>query len=105
MEPGAWKISTFADIAGLDLDLDHRRVRNAKNIVCLTMGKEEGLRARNIEAVMRACSPDDLPVIGALKRHPNVYVNSGHGGRNCAFSIGSSKLLSELLATGKFESC
>ena len=68
------------------------------------METKEGLLAKNINAVLRACSPDDLPVIGALKRHPNVYVNSGHGVRNCAFSIGSSKLLAELLATGKISS-
>lgn len=105
LKPGTWRISAFGDMAGLNLDLDQRRVRTAKNTVCITMETKEGLLAKDIKAVLHACSPDDLPVVGALKRHPNVYVNSGHGGRNCAFSIGSSKLLAELLASGKFASC
>ena len=51
--------------------------------------------------MLRACSPDDLPVIGALKTNPNIYINSGHGPRNAAYSIGSSKLVAELLTEGK----
>ena len=105
VEPGTWRMSAFGDIAGRSLDIDQRRVRMAKNTVCTTMETKEGLMAQNMRAVLRACSPDDLPVIGALKRHPNIYVNSGHGVRNAAFSIGSSKLLAEVLATGKFASC
>ena len=43
---------------------------------------------------MRTQSPDDLPVIGALKHYPNVIINSGHGERNAAVSIASAKMLS-----------
>ena len=100
LEEGFWKISAFGDIVGCDLNLEQRRVRTAKNTVCITLDKKEGLLAKNIQAALRACSPDDLPVVGALKMHPNIYVNSGHGARNAAFSIGSSKLVSELLAEG-----
>ena len=95
---GMWKMTAFGDIAGLSFDLDQRRVRTAKNTVCITLDKKEGLLSKNIQAVLRACSPDDLPVIGPLKTHPNIYINSGHGPRNAAFSIGSSKLVADLLS-------
>lgn len=94
-------MSTFGDIAGLSLDFDNRRVRTAKNVACVHIDTKEGLLARNMKAVLRACSPDDMPIVGALKGHPNVYLNSAHGGRNCAFSIGSSKLVTELMVDGK----
>ena len=98
LSEGMWKMTAFGDIAGLSLDQDQRRVRTAKNTVCITLDKKEGLLSKNIQAVLRACSPDDLPVIGALKTHPNIYINGGHGPRNAAFSIGSSKLVAELLS-------
>lgn len=98
-------MSLFGDMAGFNLDLDNRRARMAKNEVCITLDTKDGLLAEDIRAVLRMCSPDDLPVIGALKTHPNLYVNSGHGGRNCALSIGSSRLVSELLTSGKMQSC
>ena len=98
-------MSLFGDIAGFNLYYDNRRVRQAKNEVCITLDTKEGLQVEDVKAVLRMCSPDDLPVIGALKTHPNIYVNSGHGGRNCALSIGSSKVASELLENGKIKSC
>ena len=60
-------MTAFGDITGLNLNMDQRRVRTAKNTVCITMETKEGLLARNMRAVLRACSPDDMPVIGALK--------------------------------------
>ena len=98
MKPGLWRMSLFGDLAGLNLDLDNRRARMAKNTFCINIDTAEGLLAQNIKAVLRACSPDDLPIVGALKLNPNVYVNSGHGGRNAALSIASSKILAQLLA-------
>lgn len=100
-----WRMSLFGDLAGFNLYYDNRRVRQAKNEVCITLDTKEGLAVEDVKAVLRTCSPDDLPVIGALKTHPNIYVNSGHGGRNCALSIGSSKVVSELLESGKIKSC
>ena len=37
VKPGTWRMSLFGDIAGFNLDLDNRRVRTAKNTVCVTM--------------------------------------------------------------------
>ena len=69
----------------------------AKNTTCVTIDKEAGLTAQDFKAVLRTCSPDDMPVVGSLKRYPNLYVNSGHGGRNCSLSIACSKLVAEMM--------
>ena len=45
LEPGTWRISAFGDIAGLNTDLDNRRVRTAKNVTCVTIDTSEGLMA------------------------------------------------------------
>lgn len=105
LSPGLWRMSLFGDLAGHNLDLDNRRVRQAKNEVCITFDTKECLGTKHFKAVLRACSPDDLPIIGALKTHPNLFVNIGHGGRSSALSIGSSRLVSELLTSGKYQSC
>ena len=104
LKPGLMRMSLFGDLAGASLDCDNRRLRMARNTVCISLNKEEGLMAQNIKAVLRACSPDDLPVIGPLKTHPNLYLNSGHGGRGSALSLASSKLVAELLQDGKCKS-
>ena len=100
VEPESWRMTAFGDIAGLNTDLDGRRARWAKNLACLTIDLNEGLRAKNIKGILRTCSPDDLPVVGALKRNPNLYVNSGHGGRTCALSLACSKIVADQLHGG-----
>ena len=64
------------------------------------MDTKEAYASKGMTWLLRTCSPDDIPVIGALKYHPNVFVNSGHGARSIALSLGSSKLLSEVLQSG-----
>lgn len=45
---------------------------------------------------LRPATPDDVPIVGPLKKYPNVYINGGHGG-NGFLSIGTGKILSDLL--------
>jgi D-amino-acid dehydrogenase len=96
-----WKIQGFGDLTGMDDELEQRRVRNFRNTTILHVDKKEGLKTKDIKVAMRCCSPDDLPVIGALKHYPNIYLNAGHGARSAALGISSSKLLSEILETGE----
>lgn len=30
---------------------------------------------------LRPCTPDDMPLVGPLKKYSNVFLNTGHGGR------------------------
>ena len=49
-------------------------------------------------------SPDDFPMVGPLKRYPNLYVNVGHGFRGTNWSMATSKLLAQLMS-GESRTC
>lgn len=100
IEEGLWRVSAYGDIAGLGEEFDQRRVRNLISLACKTFDNKEALTKENLRTYFRTCSPDDLPLLGALKHNPNIFINSGHGGRNAAISIASSKLISEIMQTG-----
>ena len=93
-------MSANGDVAGFEEGFDQRRVRNLVSLVCKVFDSKEPLQQQNLNAFFRMCSPDDLPVLGPLKHYPNVFINSGHGGRTAAISLASSKLVSEILQTG-----
>lgn len=96
-----WQITGFGDMGGsYDFGVAPRRVRQFRNTTILTIDKKEGLKSKDIKTAMRTCSPDDLPVIGALKHYPNILVNGGHGSRSIAMALSSGKLLSEIAETG-----
>ena len=88
-----WSIVGFGDYQGSVPTIDQRRARQFRNTAIIHIDKKEGLKSKDVKVAMRTQSPDDIPVIGALKHYPNVYVNSGHGERNVALSIASAKLL------------
>ena len=45
----------------------------------MVLDKNEALKYDNLQINMLSVSPDDHPVIGNLRQHPNVFVNIGHG--------------------------
>lgn len=51
----------------------------------------------NLWTCLRPTTPDDMPMIGPTGSYPNLYMNTGHGGRGSALAMGSSKLLSEIM--------
>eukprot|EP01135_Chromosphaera_perkinsii_P011607 Nk52_evm1s2451 gene=Nk52_evmTU1s2451 len=49
-------------------------------------------------ACFRPVTPDDMPVVGAVKPCRNLFINSGHGSKGWTTAIGTSKLLSEIMS-------
>jgi hypothetical protein len=47
--------------------------------MCLCFEKKEVLNYEDLTINMLSITPDDFPVIGNLRMHPNVYINAGHG--------------------------
>jgi len=47
---------------------------------------------------LRPVSPDDCPIIGRSSKYQNLFYNTGHGSRGIATSLGSGKLLSNLIS-------
>lgn len=60
------------------------------------------LKIENIKTGLRPCAPDDMPVIGHLKKYPDVYVHSGLGGK-AANSLACAKLTAELIVHGEIK--
>jgi D-amino-acid dehydrogenase len=85
------------EFAGMDL-----RMNNIRAQAALRGGREilQPLgEPRNIESWcgLRPCTPDGIPIIGRIPRHPNVYVAAGHA--MLGFTMGpiTGKLASEMI--------
>ena len=101
IQDGLWRVSGYGDLAGNDKNYDKRRVFNLVRLTAKLFDSKEPGQTQNLSTYLRTCSPDDVPVVGALRHHPNVFINSGHGGRSASVSIGSSKVCSEIIQKGK----
>ena len=97
IQDGIWRVSGYGDLAGFDKNYDKRRVFNLVRLVAKVFDSKEPGQTLNLNTYLRTCTPDDVPVVGPLRHFPNVFINSGHGGRSAAVSIGSSKLCSEII--------
>ena len=51
----------------------------------------------NVWANIKSLSADDVPIIGALPKYENVYLNTGHGNKGLTLAFGSGKVLSEII--------
>lgn len=85
------------EFAGLDLSLNETRVRS---VLRGGIGIIPEIKnSQNLErwCGLRPCTPDGLPVLDQLSRHPNVYICTGHG--MLGFTLGpiSGKLLAEMI--------
>ena len=89
-------------MCGKSSSIDERRVRNFKNNLCLTFDKQEALSNKNLSVNMLSITPDDRPIVGSLKQHPNVFVNVGHGQRSTALAFVCGKTLADVMM-GKAE--
>ena len=65
------------------------------------MDKQEAHRYENLSTCLRPVPPDDIPVFGALRFYPNVFLNAGHAGRGTTLGLGTSKVLAEMILTGQ----
>lgn len=72
-------------------------MRNFKNNLCTTFDKKEVLNQRNLAINMLSVTPDDRPMVGNLKQHPNVFVNGGHGQRSAGLAFVCAKAISEMV--------
>lgn len=90
-------MTAFHDFEGFDKNTDQRRFRVATNKLGQLLDKREALTASKLRPFLRAQTPDDLPIVGALKLHPNVYLNTGHGAHGLAVSVGCSGMVAQMM--------
>ena len=84
-------------MTGQAMQFDERRVRNFKNYFCTTFDKKEVLNNSDLTINLLSVSPDDCPLVGNLRHHPNVFVNTGHGQRSTGLAFVSGKAIADMI--------
>lgn len=88
------RLAAFAEFAGRNKNVEEKRRKQIVALLEEKIGKfpEE---AGNIWVGLRPVSPDDVPVIGKVKKFRNVFVNTGHGSKGTTLALGAARLLLE----------
>lgn len=94
------RVAGTMEIAGLDLSINKYRVEAIKNAVTsfFTDFDPKWFNDLEVWAGLRPVSPDGLPYIGSLSKHPNVVVCAGHAMMGLSLSPVSGKLVSSIIS-------
>lgn len=95
------RVQMAGDLVGYDTSYDKKRIRNTLNRVAKTLDVSDVMKHQNLSANLVGISPDDLPVVGHLKHHPNVFVNAGHGIRASSLAFVTGQHLSDQINKGE----
>jgi D-amino-acid dehydrogenase len=89
------------EFSGLNRDLDTVRIDNLKSAA--TAYLREPLMQPVLErwVGLRPMCSDDLPIIGALPRNPNLYLATGHGMIGMTAATGTAELVAHLITGEK----
>ena len=87
MDPthATWKLSPD------DFTVDWMRQRAGQMIKGL-----ENATVKDVKTISIAVTPDNLPYIGKLEGHDNIYIGAGFNGQSYAFAAGVAKHLGQL---------
>ena len=58
--------------------LDEQRVEQIKKTIKEDFD-EQNQEIKNMRVNARPITPDSFPIVGRLKKYPNVIINNGHG--------------------------
>jgi D-amino-acid dehydrogenase len=95
MEEGL-RIATGVEFAGIDAAPDFRRVRKmAEHAATVIPGLDP--RAHREWLGLRPSMPDSIPVIGPMRRHPNVILACGHGHLGLTLGPLTGQLVAEMV--------
>ncbi len=91
------RVGGTAELTGFDLSLGEGRRRNVEFVVNdLFPGGGDTAKAE-FWCGLRPNTPDGTPVIGAT-RYSNLFINGGHGTLGWTMSLGSGRLLADLIS-------
>ncbi len=91
------RVNGMAEFSNNGTYIDHRRIEKLRHFLFSSMPQYESLLAAAEEtawAGLRPMSADGRPFIGAAK---NIWLNCGHGHLGWTKSMGSAKLLADLI--------
>ena len=91
-----YRISGLCEFRGIDHHVDEDRT---KLLLSAAMNKVGHLDEQKI-TVWTGCRPvssDDVPIIGKVSGYNNIYINSGQGSKGLTLSLGSARLLTDII--------
>ena len=94
------RVSGTADFRGIDYEIYPNRIK------LLVKGAKEMVGDLNEKEMemwtgFRPVSPDDVPIVGKLPTVDNVYINAGHGSKGTTQSLGSARILYDIITGEK----
>jgi len=94
---GGWlRFAGTLELAGLDLDLNLRRVDSIWRAARRHIPEVAGRRRVETWRGLRPCAPDDLPYIGRVPGTENLILATGHGMAGISQSAITGHLVSQL---------
>lgn len=91
------RLAGTLELAGLDLRIQRRRVEAIARAAARVLPGTRDAPRLEVWRGLRPCSPDDLPILGRLARHPAVLVATGHGMSGMAQGPISGRLVAQLV--------
>ncbi|MEY4100286.1 MAG: hypothetical protein RL300_1457 [Pseudomonadota bacterium] len=93
------RVGGMAELCGFDLTLNPKR-RATLEMVTADLFPGGDLPRAEFWTGLRPQTPDGTPVIGATRKYPNLFLNTGHGTLGWTMASGSGQLVADLV-TGR----
>ncbi len=95
------RIGGAMEFRGYDKTIAQKKISAMVNAVRAALAMQFNQHSAKSWAGWRPMTPDDMPLIGKIKSHRNLFVNSGHGMLGVSMAPAAGKLLAELLTGTK----
>lgn len=99
--PGRLRLAGTLEFSGIDHEIRERRLRQLTRGARPYLQNLEDAPATSEWCGLRPCTPDGLPVVGALPGHHGVYAATGHAMLGLTFGPITGELLAELIVDGR----
>lgn len=90
------RVGGTAELSGYNLKLPPSRLRNVRHVVSDLFGGAANLDQAESWTGLRPMTPDGTPIIGRTPLE-NLFLNTGHGTLGWTMSVGSAKLVTDLI--------
>ena len=90
------RLAGTLEMAGLDLTINHRRVRAIVRGAARYLEGGDSFTTENVWAGLRPVTPDGIPVIGRAEGYRNLIVATGHATLGMTLGPITGKLVSEI---------
>lgn len=90
-----------AEVGGYDLTLDEKRGAGVLEALTAIFPAAATLGAPDYWCGLRPMTPDGSPILGAVPKVENLYLNTGHGTLGWTLALGSADLIARQISADK----